>query len=93
MLGLVYKQSSTNALHQDYVKKCAKKAELLFLHPDSLMYETETEIVYKDFYKDKKLFEFSNYLQESEDHDGIKNLVIGKMLDETCSVPVKRFAG
>ena len=57
------------------------------------MYETETEIAYKDFYKDKKLFEFSNYLQESEDHDGIKNLVIGKMLDETCSVPVKRFAG
>lgn len=57
------------------------------------MYEIETEIAYKDFYKDKKLFEFSNYLQESEDHDGIKNLVIGKMLDETCSVPVKRFAG
>ena len=65
----------------------------MFLHPDSLMYEIETEIAYKDFYKDKKLFEFSNYLQESEDHDGIKNLVIGKMLDETCSVPVKRFAG
>ena len=65
----------------------------MFLHPDSLMYEIETEITYKDFYKDKKLFEFSNYLQESEDHDGIKNLVIGKMLDETCSVPVKRFAG
>ena len=57
------------------------------------MYEIETEITYKDFYKDKKLFEFSNYLQESEDHDGIKNLVIGKMLNETCSVPVKRFAG
>lgn len=57
------------------------------------MYEIETEIVYKDFYKDKKLFEFSNYLQESENHDGIKNLVIGKILDETCSVSVKRFAG
>ena len=65
----------------------------MFLLPDSLMYEIETEIAYKDFYKDKKLFEFSNYLQESEDHDGIKNLVIGKMLDETCSVSVKRFAG
>ena len=28
---------------------------------DSLMYKIEAENVYEDFYKDKELFDFSNY--------------------------------
>ena len=54
-------------------KKCGNKAQLMFTDADSLMYETETENVAEDFYKDKKLFNFSNYSEESEIYDDAKN--------------------
>ena len=58
-----------------------------------LMYEVETETVHEDFYKDKELFEFDNYLKESKYYDGNNNFVVGKMKDETCSVLIKSFVG
>ena len=40
--------------HYNYItKKYKSKAQLLFTDTDSLMYEIETEDVYKDFYKNK----------------------------------------
>ena len=41
--------------HYDYIKnKCGNNSILLFTDTDSLMYETETEDVYKDFTQHNK---------------------------------------
>ena len=41
--------------HYDYIKnKCGNNSRLLFTDTDSLMYETETEDVYKDFTQHNK---------------------------------------
>ncbi len=43
--------------HYDYIKKkYEKKAQLLFTDTDSLMYEIETEDVYRDFNLEKYFF-------------------------------------
>ena len=44
-------------------------------------------------YKDKELFDFSNYPKQPKYYDSLNNLVVGKMKDETCGVPVKGFIG
>lgn len=73
------------------LKNCDKKAQLMFTDADSLMCEIKTENVAEDFYKDEKLFDFANYLEESEFYDDTKNYVVGSMFYETCGVPMKRF--
>ena len=55
------------------------------------MYIIETEAVYEDSYKDKELFNTSNYLKESKYYDNLNTLFVGKMNDETCGIPTKRF--
>ena len=50
------------------------------------MYETKNEDVYKDFNKDKEMFDFSNYSTKSEYYDNSNKLVVGKMQDETVGV-------
>ena len=66
---------------------------MLLTDTDSLMYKTEAENVYEDFCKDKELFDFSSYPQDLKYYNDANNLVIGKMKDETCCMPVKGFAG
>ena len=61
-------------------RKC--DANLLFTDLDSLIYEIETEDVYKDFYKDKNLFDFSDYPQDSKLFDLVNKKVINKIKDE-----------
>ena len=39
---------------------------------DSLVYEIETVDIYKDFYEDKDLFDFSGYRQDSKVFDPVK---------------------
>ena len=46
--------------HYKYIKR-KYDTKLLFTDLDSLVYETETENAYEDFYKDKNLFDFSDY--------------------------------
>ena len=46
-------------------------ANLLFTDTDSLVYEVETNDVYEDFYKNKNLFDFSDYLENSKLFDPI----------------------
>ena len=54
-------------------------AELLFTDTDSLTYEIKSENVYKEFYKCKDLFDFSNYLKDSTFYDDTNKKVIGKI--------------
>ena len=49
---------------------------------DSLVYEIKSENVYKDFFKQKDLFDFSNYSEDSEFFDKTNKRTISKMKDE-----------
>ena len=65
--------------HYNYIKR-KYDAELLFTDKDSLNYKIKRE---ENFYKDKDLFNFSNYRKYSKlfYHSTIKE--IGKMKDES----------
>ena len=66
---------------------------MLLTDSDSPMYKIAAENVYKDFYKDKKLFDYSNYPKDSKSYNNSNNLLVGKMKDKTCGMPVKWFVG
>ena len=76
--------------HYNFIKKNFN-AELLFTHTDSLTYEIKSENVYKEFFKRKDLFDFSNYSKDSESFDIINIKVIGKMKDEFGGVIATEF--
>ena len=54
------------------------------------MYEIETEDIYNDFSKDKKLFDFTNY-SVSKYYDHSNELVVGKIKDEMGVAAIKEF--
>ena len=51
--------------HYKYIKS-KFDANLLFTDTDSLVFEIKTEDVYENFYKDKNLFDFSDYSLNSK---------------------------
>ena len=55
-------------IHYKYIKS-KFEAKLLFTDAYSLVYEIKTEDVYEDFYKDKNLFDFSDYALNSKFFD------------------------
>ena len=57
------------------------------------MHEIGVENVYEDFYKNKELFDYSNNPKDSKYYNNENNLVVGKMKDEKCDVPIKGFVG
>ena len=67
--------------HHKYIKK-KYSANLLFTDTDSLVYEIKTEDVHEDFYKDKNLFDFSNYPLRSKFFDPVNKKVMGKIENE-----------
>ena len=80
--------------HYNYIKdKYGDKARLLFTDTDSLMYEIEAEDVYKDFWKDKDRFDFSDYPESSPYFDKTNKKVIGKFKDEAAGIPIFGFVG
>ena len=50
--------------HYNFIKT-KFNAELLFTDTDSLTYEIKSKNVYKEFFKWKDLFDFSNYSKDS----------------------------
>ena len=52
------------------------------------MYKIKTEDVYKDFSKDKEMFDFSNCCAKSKFYNS-DALVVGKMVDATAGLPIK----
>ena len=78
--------------HYNYTKeRYVKKAGLLSAVTDSLVYEIETNNVSEEFYKDKDIFDFSKYLDNSKFYHAKIKKVIDKMKDETKSVPITEF--
>ena len=52
---------------------------MLFTDTDSLTYEIKSEDVYEEFFKDKHLFDFSNYPKDLKFFDATNKKVIAKM--------------
>ena len=50
---------------------------------DSLSYEIKSENVYEEFFKHKRLLDFSNYLKNAKFFDETNKKVIGKMKAES----------
>ena len=65
----------------------------MFTDTDSLAYEIKSENVYEEFLKRKDLFDFSNYLKDSEFSDDTNKKVIGKIKDEFGGVIATEFVG
>lgn len=70
------------------------KAEMLLTDTDSLMYKIETENVCEHLRKKKELFDLSHYSKDSNYYEKSNDLVVGKivvgkMKDETCGVPIQ----
>ena len=80
--------------HYSYIlQRYQNSNKLLFTDTDSLCYEIHTEDIYKDMQQDSNHFDFSDY---PTDHPlySIKNKkVIGKMKDETSSIPISEYCG
>ena len=80
--------------HYNYIKsKYGDKARLLFTDTDSLTYEIEVDDVYQDFWKDKHLFDNSDYPKDSPFHNNANKKVIGKFKDEVAGMPIVEFVG
>lgn len=80
--------------HYNYMKKkYHNKAKLLFTDTDSLTYEIESKDIYEDFWKDKELFDNSDYSKESKYYDDSNKKIIGKFKDEAAGVPITEFVG
>ena len=78
--------------HYNFIKKNFS-AEFLFTDTDSLTYEIKSENVYKEFYKWKDLFDFSNYSKDSTFYDESNKKVIGKMKEEYGGAIIDQFIG
>ena len=78
--------------HYKYIKS-KFDAKLLFTDTYSLVYEIKTKDVYKDFYQDKNLFDFSYYPLDSKFVDPVNKKVIGKMKDEFKGKIISEFVG
>ena len=81
-----------NGFHHKYVKN-KFDAKLLFTDTDSLVYEIKTEDVYKYFYADKDLFDFSDHPLDSKFLDPVNKKVIDKMKDEFKRKIISEFVG
>ena len=80
--------------HYNYIKsKYGDKARLLFTDTDSLTYEIEADDVYQDFWKDKHLFDNSDYPKDSPFFDSTNKKVIGKFKDEAAGITIVEFVG
>ena len=79
-------------MYYEYIKNTFD-AKLLFTDRDSLIYEIKTEDVYKDFYGNKNLFDFIDYLLNAKFFDQTNKKVIGKMKDEFRGKIISEFVG
>ncbi|XP_053379108.1 uncharacterized protein LOC123541547 [Mercenaria mercenaria] len=80
--------------HYNYIKeKYEGNCKLLFTDTDSLCYEIKTKDAYEDFYKDKDLFDNSDYDSNSKFYFDNNKKVIGKFKDEAAGIPIVEFVG
>ena len=80
--------------HYIYIKKkYNNRARFLFTGTDSLTYKIEAEDIYKDFWKDKGMFDNSDYPESWPYYCNANKKIIGKFKDEACGIPITEFIG
>ena len=81
--------------HYNYILKKYdyKNIKLLFTDTDSLCYHIKTEDAYEDFFKEKELFDNSDYDKGNKFYFNENKKVIGKMKDECAGIPIIEFCG
>ena len=83
-------------LMYEFYYNCIKtkcNANLLFRDTDSLVYEIKTNDVCEDFYKDKDLFDVSDYPKDSKFFDPVNKNVTGKRKHEFKRKIISEFVG
>ena len=65
----------------------------MFTDAHSLVYKIETVDVYEDFYKNKNLFDFSDYPEDSKIFHPVNEEVIGKMKEKVKEKIIIEFVG
>ena len=78
--------------HYDYVLKTFD-VQLLFTDTDSLVYEIRGGNIYGHCFKDKELFDFSEYDKNSIYYCDTSKKELGKMKDEFNGVKIDKFVG
>ena len=78
--------------HYNFIKKNIN-AKSLFTDTNSFTYKIKSENAYKDFFKWKDLFNFSNYSKGTKFFYDVNKKVIGKMKDEFGGVITTEFVG
>ena len=80
--------------HYDIMKKrYGDKIRLLFTDTDSLMYEIETENIYKDMGEMREHFDLADYPKSNPLHDPTNNKVVGKFKDEVSGNIIVEYVG
>ena len=69
------------------------KVELIYTDTDSFIIEVETDDIYKDMFKDKHLYDFSEYPKDHPNYDITNKKVLGKFKDEMKSLIITEFIG
>ncbi|XP_021342706.1 uncharacterized protein LOC110443060 [Mizuhopecten yessoensis] len=67
--------------------------KLLMTDTDSLLYHVQCPDVYDDMYRDRHLFDLSNYPIDHRCHDTKNKKIPGYFKDETGSEPIAEFVG
>ena len=78
--------------HYNYMLK-KYTIKLMFTDTGSLCYEIKTDVVYKDLFQDKELFDNNDYPKHSAFFFDKNKKVIGKMKDEAAGMVIKEFIG
>lgn len=79
--------------YNDLKKKYQDKIRLLMTDTDSLLYEVETEDIYKDMAAGLKNYDTSDYPRDHFLQSNLNKKVIGKFKDETNGAPIREFCG
>ena len=79
--------------HYDYVLKTFSRVKLLFTDTHSLVCEIKNDNVYDQCFKDKHLFDFSEYSKDSVYYDSLNKKVLGEMKNELNGVKIVEFIG
>ena len=65
----------------------------MFTDTDSLVYEIKSEGVYEKCFKDREMFDFSEYPVHSKFYDSTNTKLLGKMKDEFKGQILTEFIG
>lgn len=74
-------------------KKYGDKVQLQMTDTDSFLFYCETENIYEDMKQNENLFDLSDYPKDHYLQNDTNKKVLGKMKDETNSLPISMFVG